>query len=136
MTKEEYLLQYRDALRQEAQMKELIDVVEARIYAAKSVSASMIGSLKTPHDPMKKVDSFLDKKKSFLYAQERTNALMSEILDTIQSIPDSRLRSILREHYILLHPWERIASDWGVDVRTAYRWKSAALDALTLPETA
>lgn len=58
--------------------------------------------------------------------------LRREIEDAIASVPDGRLRMLLRYRYIDGMTWERIAVNMNFDARWVRRLHGQALDELTL----
>ena len=60
------------------------------------------------------------------------DAMMEAVKDAIASVPDGRLRMLLRYRYVDGMTWERIAVNMNLDARWVRRLHGRALDALTL----
>ena len=64
----------------------------------------------------------------------RQNVLKGEIMTTIEKIENEEYQSLLVMRYLGFRTWEDIADELCVSIATIYRWHSAALALINVPQ--
>lgn len=123
MTAKEYMKQYRESY-------EAVQEIAEHLADLKAEAVTLQG-----HDGQKAsldaaVARYVDACGEQASELARIDRLRSEILRTVHSIPDKRLRQLLREVYILGRPLVRIAADRGQSYEHICRRHGEALNAV------
>lgn len=119
MTPKEYLQQYRDAVRRAAAAQDHLDELRSMANRITPNYSSEGGGTHQTGDKLgDAVARILDAESRVSDEIEMLEATEREVIGTINSVEDERLRGILYRRYICGRKWEVIA----VDLNIEYRW--------------
>jgi hypothetical protein len=105
-----FLLQYREAQREECRIAEQIAELKARAASIGSQPRGEPVQGSGAADKMALVDAAIDKERNALMeARLRTQAVKAEVLKAIDAVGDAKHRQILTYRYICLYSWAKIA---------------------------
>lgn len=131
MTKER-LRAYKAIKRERELLGEMIEEIEAGIYAPKIAKTDKIPG-GSPSPGFSPLDAKIDKKDDLLalYA-EKCRQMDAELLEIEHAIEvlDPRARTLIRLHYIQGLTWENVCVEMGYSWRQIHRIHSKALEAL------
>lgn len=110
MTPKEYLLQYRETIELINERGSQIAELEALAAQTSSKCSGNIGSFTVRSDRIGNiVAKIVDCERKLQEDIARLSNIRLEIEETINKVPDMRLRTLLRERYICGFSWEKVA---------------------------
>lgn len=95
-----------------------------RVQTSPQAEAPFTRTLERLWDMEKKVAAELD----------QLSRLKKQLTETVDAVPNTDERLILKYRYILNYTWERIGEELCADERTIRRWHGEALKHVVLPE--
>ena len=130
--KKQYLLRYRQAEREIRLLhEELAQLESMAVRATPSYSGEAHGS-----GSGSRVESATEKindcKAEINQATSTAMDIRREVMAAIATVPDGRLRELLRRRYILGQKWEQIAWEMDLEFRQTFHLHNRALTQLTI----
>lgn len=130
--KKQYLLRYRQAEREIRLLHEELAQLESmavRVTPSYSGEAHGSGSGSRVESATEKIDAC---KAEINQATSTAMDIQREVMAAIATVPDGRLRELLRRRYILGQKWEQIAWEMSLEFRWVRRLHGRAIAVLTL----
>lgn len=120
MTAKEYLMQYRESMERTAEIEQHLAELKAEAIRLKDHEGHSIALDAA-------VARYVDACNAAASELNRLAALRGEIQETIDSVPDTKLRSVLHRKYILGEKWEEVSVHMHLDYRWVLRLHGRAL---------
>lgn len=130
--KKQYLLRYRQAEREIRLLHEELAQLESmavRVTPSYSGEAHGSGSGSRVESATEKIN---DCKAEINQATSTAMDIRREVMAAIETVPDGRLRELLRRRYILGQKWEQIAWEMDLEFRQTFHLHNRALTQLTI----
>lgn len=130
--KKQYLLRYRQAEREIRLLHEELAQLESmavRVTPSYSGEAHGSGSGSRVESATEKIN---DCKAEINQATSTAMDIWREVMAAIETVPDGRLRELLRRRYILGQKWEQIAWEMDLEFRQTFHLHNRALTQLTI----
>lgn len=130
--KKQYLLRYRQAEREIRLLHEELAQLESmavRVTPSYSGEAHGSGSGSRVESATEKIN---DCKAEINQATSTAMDIRREVMAAIATVPDGRLRELLRRRYILGQKWEQIAWEMDLEFRQTFHLHNRALTKLTI----
>lgn len=130
--KKQYLLRYRQAEREIRLLHEELAQLESmavRVTPSYSGEAHGSGSGSRVESATEKIN---DCKAEINQTTSTAMDIRREVMAAIATVPDGRLRELLRRRYILGQKWEQIAWEMDLEFRQTFYLHNRALTKLTI----
>lgn len=132
MTAKEYLSQARTL---DMRIKSKLQQIESLTELATSCTAVISDMPRNPNRGSSKVErtvvKIIDVQESLKNDVEDLVELKKEIMDTIQSVSNLELQTLLEKRYLCFLSWEKIAVDMHYSIQHVYRMHDEALSCVS-----
>lgn len=135
MTYEEkvaWLRQYQDSLRQQKELAEEVEQLQAQACRVSPAFTGMPSAQGDGQALPRAVEKILQAQLELQQQIEKGNAVRQQIVTVVEGIPDPRNRELMRRRYILGQCWETIVEKMYLERRWLTRCHRRAVEALTI----